>query len=280
MGFFDIPIVGDIVNTITGHGSAQDLQNDAQAHDSAMFNLQAAHDKTMFGMESDYNSAEALKSYQRERQFAKDMPGLQMQGLKSAGLNPILAATGGFKADSGGRQQATAKASSSAKGTGQGSPPGARLMLGETAKRYAEVDLLKAQKELVKAQTGKVPSETGKLEAESERAYAEVEKAKAEARNKDASTEGILMDNVKKANLANVYDDAFGQFLTYANEIGLGKILALGAMLLGPAAFARFIAGKVAKKHLPKIISLGNRFWRPGAAREFRDTINKLRGGK
>lgn len=273
-----IPIVGDLLGAGAEHASAKHLQNDSQAHDAQMFTQQAQHDKDMFKLESDFNAREALNAYNREREFAKDMPLMQVEGLKKAGLNPMLAATGGFRAASGGDQQASAKASSSAKGSGGGSPPGARLVMGETAKRYAETELLKEQRNTEKVRQGLIAEQSGKTTAEIELVNAEVDRAKSEARYKDASTESVLMDNVKKANLANVYDDAFGQFLTYSQEIGLGKILALGAMVLGPAAFARFIAGKVAKQHLPKIMSLGRRFWKPGAAREFTETMNKLRG--
>lgn len=141
-----IPGVGDVANAAFGHASSKSLQNDSQEHDATMFVEQAKHDKEMFELESDFNSAEAAKAYDRQRQFYKDAPGLQMAGLKSAGLNPILAATGGFKTASGGSQQASASASSSARGSGGGVPAGSRLILGETAKRYAEADLIKEQR--------------------------------------------------------------------------------------------------------------------------------------
>jgi hypothetical protein len=150
----DIPIVGDLINAAAGHASAKNLQNDAQAHDSHMFHAQAGHDKDMFGLESEFASAQAAKQYERQRALLQDSPRLQMQGLKSAGLNPILAATGGFKSPAGGSLPIpSARASSSAKGAGQGSPPGAKLALGQYA-------LLREQANLTAKQAAKVEKET------------------------------------------------------------------------------------------------------------------------
>jgi hypothetical protein len=290
MGLFDfiadVPIVGDLISAGAEHASAKNLQNDSQAHDSHMFGMQAGHDKDMFSLESGFASAMAAKQFQRQRQMLRAAPRLQVQGLKAAGLNPILAATGGFKSPAGGSLPIpSARASSSAKGSGGGSPPGAKLLIGQTNLLNAQAANARANARLADAQAGIQPGLGDKYGAEADLARENVDKARAEAgkarageRNLDASTEGILMDNVKKANLANVYDDAFGQVLTYFQEIGVGKALALGAMMLGPVAFARFVVKTVGKEHLPKIISLGRRFWRPGAAREFRDTMNKLRG--
>lgn len=276
------PLTGfGVLDPIVEHASAKDIQQRGADVDREMFEKSRLHDIDMFNRESQFSSAQMEKQYGLNMRSLYESPSRMMSGLKSAGLNPILAATGGFRTQAPNVSALGASAKSNSPSRGSGGS-GAKSNIAMAAKMGAlvqsEADLNSAMAQKARAEAGRVPTETGKLEAETEKAYAEVEKAKAEARNKDASTEGILMDNVKKANLANVYDDAFGQFLTYAQEIGLGKILALGAMVLGPTVFARFIVGKVAKQHLPKIISLGNRFWRPGAAREFRDAINKLRG--
>jgi hypothetical protein len=150
----DVPIVGDLISAGVGHASAKNLQNDAQAHDSHMFHMQAGHDKDMFGLESDFASAQAAKQYERQRALLQDSPRLQMEGLKSAGLNPILAATGGFKSPAGGSLPIpSARASSSAKGAGQGSPPGVKVQLGQYA-------LLREQANLTAKQAAKVEKET------------------------------------------------------------------------------------------------------------------------
>jgi hypothetical protein len=157
----DIPIVGDVVNTVTGHASAKNLQNDAQAHDSHMFHGQVAHDKEMFGLESDFASAMAKKQHQRQRQLLYDSPRLQMEGLKNAGLNPILAATGGFKSPAGGSLPIpSARASSSAKGAGQGSPPGAKLQLGQFRLLSEQANATAKQADLNEAEAAKVRKET------------------------------------------------------------------------------------------------------------------------
>jgi hypothetical protein len=154
-GFFDdVPIVGDVLGGVAAHASAKNLQNDAQAHDSHMFHMQAGHDKDMFGLESEFASAQAAKQYERQRALLQDSPRLQMEGLKSAGLNPILAATGGFKSPAGGSLPIpSARASSSAKGAGQGSPPGVKVQLGQYA-------LLREQANLTAKQAAKVEKET------------------------------------------------------------------------------------------------------------------------
>jgi hypothetical protein len=161
-GFFgSVPIVGDLVSAGFGHASAKNLQNDSQAHDSHMFGLQAEHNKAMFGLESDFASAQAAKQYERQRSLLKDSPGLQMQGLRSAGLNPILAATGGFKTPAGGSLPIpTARASSSAKGSGGGSPPGAKLTLGQFNLLKEQATATAKQGNLYDAQADKVRKET------------------------------------------------------------------------------------------------------------------------
>jgi hypothetical protein len=146
----DIPIIGDLLSAGVGHASAKNLQNDAQAHDTSMFIHQAAHDKDMFGLESEFSAKQAELAYQRQRNLLKDSPGLQMQGLKAAGLNPILAATGGFKTPAGGSLPiARATAGSSAKGSGQGSPPGVKVQLGQARLLNAQADLAIEQKKNV-----------------------------------------------------------------------------------------------------------------------------------
>jgi hypothetical protein len=153
--------LADAFDFISGHASAKNLQNDAQAHDSHMFHMQAGHDKDMFGLESEFASAQAAKQYERQRALLQDSPRLQMEGLKSAGLNPILAATGGFKSPAGGSLPIpSARASSSAKGAGQGSPPGAKLQLGQYRLLTEQANATAKQAQLSEAQAEKVKKET------------------------------------------------------------------------------------------------------------------------
>lgn len=166
-GLASIPIVGDLIGAGAEHASAKNLQNDSQAHSFEMFKHQSKHDKDMFGLESDFNAREALKAYNREREFTRDMPSMQVEGLRAAGLNPLLAATGGFRPASGGMQQASAKASSNAKGSSGGSPPGARLAIGEVQKRFAEAGLYREKQE-----TEKTLQDVNTAKAEADRARA------------------------------------------------------------------------------------------------------------
>jgi hypothetical protein len=169
LGFLDkilgavtsIPIVGDLLGVGAEHASAKNLQNDSQAHDSHMFGMQAEHDKTMFGMESEFASAQAAKQYERQRKMLQDSPRLQMEGLKSAGLNPILAASGGFKSPAGGSLPIpTARASSSAKGSGQTAPAGAKITVGQAKLLREQATATAKQGNLYDAQADKVKKET------------------------------------------------------------------------------------------------------------------------
>ena len=153
-GLLDIPIVGDIAGGLIGHASSSELQEDTQAHSAAMFEKQKQHEIEQWGRESQWSSAQAQKQYQRQRNLLQDSPGLQMQGLKSAGLNPILAATGGFKSPAGGSMPIpSARASASAKGGGAGIGAGAKVQLGQAR-------LLNEQARLTSAQKNKVVEET------------------------------------------------------------------------------------------------------------------------
>ena len=146
------PIVGDAISGIAGHASAKNLQNDAQAHDSHMFGLQSAHAIDMFEREAGYMD----KQYGRQRALIKDSPGLQMQGLKSAGLNPILAASGGFKSPAGGALPG-ARAQASAKGSSSPGLSPVKLAIAENARQGK---VASAQASLYEAQKAKVEKET------------------------------------------------------------------------------------------------------------------------
>jgi len=163
MGLLDIPIVGDIIGTGLEFLGTQDLQNDAQAHSAHMFGLQSQHDKDMFGLESEFSSAQAQKAYERQRSLLQDSPGLQMKGLKSAGLNPILAATGGFKSPAGGSMPIPRAAShSSAKGDSTSSPSISKVALGQARLLNEQAKLTSAQKAKTNAETTRIQSEQPK----------------------------------------------------------------------------------------------------------------------
>jgi hypothetical protein len=142
--FEEVPIVGDILGAVGGHASAKHLQNDAQAHDSHMFIQQVAHAKDMANLQ-----------YQKQRDLLKDSPGLQMQGLKMAGLNPILAATGGFKSSTGAGLSIPV-----ARSGGSSASPGTRLQIGQTKLLTQQANAQEAQADMYKAQADKAREET------------------------------------------------------------------------------------------------------------------------
>ena len=155
MGFSLNPFTGfGLLETGLEFVGDKHLQNDAQDHSAQMFVEQSKHDKDMFALESEFSSAQAQKAYERQRSLLQDSPGLQMQGLKSAGLNPILAATGGFKSPAGGSMPIPhASAKSSAKGDSTSSPSLSKPAL-------AQANLMNAQAALTSAQKAKVEKET------------------------------------------------------------------------------------------------------------------------
>jgi len=161
--------MGISLNPFTGFGLLEtgleylgdkNLQNDSQEHSAQMFGMQSQHDKDMFGLESKFVQSSAKDQYNRQRALLQDSPGLQMQGLKSAGLNPILAATGGFKSPAGGAMPIPhASAKSSAKGDSTSSPSLSRPAL-------ASAHLMKKQADLVESQKNKTDAETRRIQSE------------------------------------------------------------------------------------------------------------------
>ena len=168
------PIVGDLLGSGMEHASAKALQNDSQAHDAHMFGMSAGHDKDMFNLQKMFS----INQFGRESNFAKDMakvqydrqldsirksPGLQMKGLKEAGLNPVLAATGGFRSAAGSPMpvpragaQASAKPTG-ARGSGQHAAKISKMDLAHSAR---QTKLINEQAELIKAQKEKTQEET------------------------------------------------------------------------------------------------------------------------
>jgi hypothetical protein len=235
-----VPIVGDLLGAGAEHASAKDLQNDSQAHDAHMFGMQAEHDKNMFGLESEWASAQAKKQYDRQRTLLLHSPWLQMRGLKKAGLNPILAATGGFKSPAGGSLPIpSARASSSAKGSGQSSPMGAKLALGEVKIRQEQAKLISQQRQTT-AQQGWYYG-------------AQAQKAQSEAKKADQETLREQYRNVKEGNVADVHSSSFGKFMAWAEVAGLDKVGAGAAIAIGGAAVAKLLGKLITKAPNPYI---------------------------
>jgi hypothetical protein len=235
-----VPIVGDLLGAGVEHASAKNLQNDSQAHDSHMFGMQAGHDKDMFGLESEFASAMAAKQFQRQRQMLRAAPQLQVQGLKAAGLNPILAATGGFKSPAGGSLPIpSARASSSAKGSGQTAPSGAKLALGEYKIRQEQAKLITQQRQTT-AQQGWYYG-------------AQAQKAQSEAKKADQETLREQYRNVKEGNVADVHSSSFGKFMAWAEVAGLDKVGAAAAIAIGGAAVAKLLGKLITKAPNPYI---------------------------
>jgi hypothetical protein len=220
----DIPIVGDIAGGLFGHASASELQEDSQAHSEAQ------HEKDMFGLESDWSSAQSKTQYERQRELLYDSPGLQMKGLKAAGLNPILAATGGFKSPAGGTLPIpTARAGSSAKGGGAGMAQGSKFMFGVTQE---------------KVQSAKLMEEKRDTEESMQDYY------NAEAAKKRSEQLGIMYDNVRKANLASIDESELGMFFAYLEraKVRMDSIVGITAGVFSAAKLWKMIPKSILKR--------------------------------
>jgi hypothetical protein len=156
----------DNLNPFTGFGlldtgleylGSSELQEDAQAFDAELFDKSTAFAVEQFGRESDFTKEMQDRQYQYNLQAIKEAPSQLMAGLKAAGLNPILAATGGFKASPPSVQSGSAKANTISPGRG-GAASGISSNVA-LAKRYgelieSEVDLNSAKAEAERARAG------------------------------------------------------------------------------------------------------------------------------
>lgn len=161
MGFSLGGLVSDLTGGLIDFGMESELQEDAQAFSAQQFEKQKEHEIDMFGRESEYATARALEQYNRQRSLLQDSPGLQMKGLKSAGLNPILAATGGFKSPAGGALPIpAARASATAKGASTSSGHSGNIRFGQARLLHEQANLTSAQKAKVEKETEYVGTKT------------------------------------------------------------------------------------------------------------------------
>jgi hypothetical protein len=156
----------DNLNPFTGFGlldtgleylGRSELQEDAQSFDHEMFDKSTAFAVEQFGRESDFSKEMQDRQYKYNLKAVKEAPSQLIAGLKAAGLNPILAATGGFRANPPTVQSGSAKANTISPGrAGAVSGPSSNVAL---AKRYgelieSEVDLNSARAEAERARAG------------------------------------------------------------------------------------------------------------------------------
>jgi hypothetical protein len=197
----------------------------------------------------------------------------RMEDMRRAGINPILA----------GKYDASSPAF-----TGGGSPGGGTPTIGPSPKygqaaaagATAAANAKRAREDvkLTREQKGLVAEQQNTERSIQELNSANALKSTSEAYLADSKNEAQLLENIKNRKIADVYDDSFGTFLVYAQELGIGKIAMMSAMIIGPSAAARLLIKQGLKKEqLSKIKSLGRRFWTPNAYRQFREVLENLR---
>jgi hypothetical protein len=101
MGFsFDDlnPFTGfGLLDSLAGHASSKDLQQRGHDFDREMWEKQSAFAQSQQMRSFDISRQLMEKQYGLGLRGLESAPSSAVQGLKKAGLNPILAATGGFK---------------------------------------------------------------------------------------------------------------------------------------------------------------------------------------
>lgn len=136
-------------------GQAQGLNAQKQLMDIANNNARQAAESAFNRSWETYN--------QRYQASANDM--------RRAGLNPILAASGGFSV--GGQPTATPAQTFSAQAPHISYVPD----LASSAKDYASIGLIESEAEKAHAETGAIPSQIEKAESESARNYQEIDES-------------------------------------------------------------------------------------------------------
>lgn len=109
-----------LLDTGLEHASAKDLQQRGADIDREMFDKSTAHDIAMFEKESKLAKEQMKSQYDYNLKAVEQNPQRLMAGFKQAGLNPILAATGGFKSSAPhvAALGASAKSNSPSRGSG------------------------------------------------------------------------------------------------------------------------------------------------------------------
>jgi hypothetical protein len=170
-----------LVDSVFEHASAKDMQQRGHDFDREMWDKQTAFAVEQFGREKEfefeklakqygYNRAMQIMQYRLNQKSVIDTPGNLVKGLKAAGLNPILAATGGFRTNAPGvsalpTSTGSAKAAASTPSRG-GSPGGARSNVASATLMKSQAGVNAKQQDLLHAQVQKVKAETRKIESE------------------------------------------------------------------------------------------------------------------
>lgn len=129
------PLTGfGLLDPIVEHASAKDLQHRGFDFDREMFDKSSAFAVEQFGRESDFQREMQSTQFKNYMDSIEGSSARQVKGLKAAGLNPILAATGGFKPQGVTTQAGTAKAGPATGGRGGGAK-GASSRIGEHARQ-------------------------------------------------------------------------------------------------------------------------------------------------
>lgn len=171
---------------------------------------------TAWKRQSKYHKAFMDKQYQRQKNLYRNRYKWTMQDMKGAGLNPILAASGGFNVGSAGVPSASvpaaAKANSAQAQVFQAQSTDYATGT-QSARQLAESGLVEAQNEKVVAEIDEVIADTSKKRNEAIQALAKAEELRQEAKNKKWEERNIM------ARLRNIEQDYWVKVSQYSRNM-------------------------------------------------------------
>lgn len=214
-----------LLDSAIDHASAKDIQHRGFDFDREMFDKQVSFSKEF--SETQYN---------RYLEAIRKTPSLHVSGLREAGLNPILAASGGFQPSSGSIPSVPSITSGRS-----GSSGGTRS---QVATQSREGFLAKKTGKVLDAQYNTVAQQGWLNSANASKAMAEAEKIKAE-------TLRTQYENIKREKIADIYSSEFGTFMVWAQETGLDKVAVAGALALGALGLTKFLGETLYKAPNP-----------------------------
>lgn len=177
-----------LLDTGLEHISSKDLQQRGHDFDREMFDKSSAFSVDQFGRESEFQREMQATQFKNYMDSIEGSSARQVKGLKAAGLNPILAATGGFKPQGVTTQAGSAKAGPATGGRG-GVAKGASSRVAEALRMSkivsSTVDLNSSAEQL------------NRDKSETERALQE--KHRADARRSLAEADKTEFQNMKRS---------------------------------------------------------------------------------
>lgn len=172
--------------------------------------------------EIDYQYAQLYNklNYELAQNYAVNTPSWAVQGLRKAGLNPILAASGGFNANLG---QSGVSSSGSGSSSFSSNPTG-KMNISEAARDLASLDVSNASAKQLESQTSLNRTNEGLTTANSARTIADIDRVKAETDAIKIKSAADGIDALERAAKGGE-KGAFGILETFSKDKGQRRSL-------------------------------------------------------